>query len=77
MVELAAQQPGFLGVDSVRDTTRTGITVSYWRDLESIRMWKRNSEHTIARNQKNAFYLHYNVKIALVEREYEFSLLDQ
>lgn len=75
MVALAAVQPGFLGVDSVRDAERTGITVSYWKDLESIRNWKRNSEHTIARNQRDAFYLYYNTRIALVEREYEFSLI--
>ena len=29
MVELAAQQPGFLGVESVRNTEGVGITVSY------------------------------------------------
>ncbi|MGB2881397.1 MAG: antibiotic biosynthesis monooxygenase, partial [Rhodoferax sp.] len=42
MVELAAQQPGYLGVESARETV--GITVSYWADLESIRAWKANAE---------------------------------
>lgn len=37
MMDLAAQQPGFLGVESVRE--ELGITVSYWRDLESIKDW--------------------------------------
>ena len=33
MVELAAEQPGYLGVESTRDpATRLGITISYWRD---------------------------------------------
>ncbi|MEO2027757.1 MAG: antibiotic biosynthesis monooxygenase, partial [Fuerstiella sp.] len=36
MTELAAQQDGFLGVESVREEVGTGITVSYWRDRESI-----------------------------------------
>jgi heme-degrading monooxygenase HmoA len=44
MLELAAQQPGFLGVDSVRDS-ELGITVSYWRDIESIKAW-RNTYRT-------------------------------
>ena len=35
MVELAEQQDGFLGVESARN--ELGITVSYWKDLESIR----------------------------------------
>ena len=35
MVELAEQQPGFLGVESARNDV--GITVSYWADLDSIK----------------------------------------
>lgn len=38
MVEMAQKQDGFLGVESARN--EIGITVSYWRDLESIRKWK-------------------------------------
>jgi len=34
MVELALKQPGFLGIESARESV--GITVSYWTDLESI-----------------------------------------
>ena len=43
MVELAEQQPGFLGVESAR--VDVGITVSYWADLESIKHWKVNADH--------------------------------
>ena len=39
MVELAQKQAGFLGIESVRDGL--GITVSYWKDEESIRKWKQ------------------------------------
>ncbi|MBA1276163.1 hypothetical protein GYM54_14200 [Pseudomonas sp. MTM4] len=34
MLELAALQPGFLGVESARDGV--GITVSYWANLKAI-----------------------------------------
>ena len=34
MVELAKQQPGFLGIESVKE--KLGISVSYWKDLASI-----------------------------------------
>ena len=34
MIELAQKQEGFLGIESARE--ELGITVSYWRDLESI-----------------------------------------
>jgi len=46
MVELVKKQDGFLGFESVREGI--GITVSYWRDLESINKWKENIEHQVA-----------------------------
>ncbi len=42
MVELAREQEGFIDVKSASRTSEGfGITVSYWRDLESIRKWKK------------------------------------
>ncbi len=35
MLELANKQSGFLGVESARN--EIGITLSYWKDLESIK----------------------------------------
>ena len=35
MIELASEQNGFLGVETVKE--ELGITVSYWKDLESIK----------------------------------------
>lgn len=49
MVELAQQQPGFLGLDSARQEGEQGITVSYWKDLESIHLWRDHSEHMVAK----------------------------
>ncbi|MBK6320825.1 MAG: antibiotic biosynthesis monooxygenase [Burkholderiales bacterium] len=69
MVELAAQQPGYLGVESARETV--GITVSYWADLESIRAWKANAEHLDAqRLGHQKWYAAFKVRIAKVERDY-------
>lgn len=71
MVELAAQQPGYLGVESAR--SEVGITVSYWDSLEAIRHWKRNAEHLIAQERgRNEWYSSYKTRIALVERDYGF-----
>ena len=44
--KLVRIQPGFLGFELARE--ETGITVSYWKDLESIQNWKENSVHSIA-----------------------------
>lgn len=70
MVELAKQQPGFLGIESARN--EIGITVSYWKDLESIRQWKQHAEHQLAQKMgKEKWYSHYKTRICKVEREYE------
>jgi heme-degrading monooxygenase HmoA len=71
MLELAIQQDGYLGIESVRDGL--GITVSYWRDLESIRKWKEQSEHKIAQGRgRKEWYKSFKTRIALVERDYGF-----
>lgn len=69
MLELAAQQPGFLGVESARDDL--GITLSYWTDLEAINLWKNNIEHQQAQSLgRGQWYSDYQVRIAKVERAY-------
>jgi len=73
MMELASQQDGFLGVESAREDI--GITVSYWRDLVSIKRWKHHSDHTIARNKgREIWYKYFKTRIAIVERDYEFGI---
>ena len=69
MLELAAQQPGFLGVESARQSV--GITVSYWASLESIRAWKKHAEHTLARERgRQVWYREFKTRIAKIERDY-------
>ncbi|MDD4994295.1 MAG: antibiotic biosynthesis monooxygenase [Paludibacter sp.] len=71
MVELARQQDGFLGVESARE--EIGITVSYWRDLESIKKWKEHTEHKIARDKgREIWYKSFKTRITRVERDYDF-----
>ncbi|MUT64583.1 antibiotic biosynthesis monooxygenase [Paenibacillus sp. NEAU-GSW1] len=73
MEELARRQPGFIGVESVRDASGSGITVSYWESLEAIRDWKRNEEHLSAQQKgRDQWYSQYRVRICKVEREYGF-----
>ena len=71
MVDLAAQQPGFLGVESVRDADGVGITVSYWENEAAILAWKRNAEHREAqRRGKDEWYAAFQLRVCRVEREY-------
>lgn len=71
MLELARQQDGFLGIESARE--EIGITVSYWRDENSIRKWKENMDHTFARQKgRKEWYSQFKVRISKVERDYKF-----
>ena len=69
MVQLATEQPGFLGIESAREGL--GITVSYWLDLESIKQWKANAEHLVAQKRgREQWYSSFKTRIAKVERDY-------
>ena len=73
MEELASQQAGYLGHESVRDGL--GITISYWKDLDSIRNWKQNLEHLQAQEMgKSHWYSAYKTRICKVERDYGFEI---
>jgi heme-degrading monooxygenase HmoA len=71
MLQLASQQPGYLGVEHARETM--GITVSYWESLEAISAWKSQADHLKAQALgKAAWYSHYKVRICKIEHEYSF-----
>ncbi len=72
MEDLAKRQPGFLGIESARDTV--GITVSYWKDLHAIAHWKKHTDHLMAQKKGiSDWYSWYKVRVCLVEREYDFT----
>lgn len=71
MVELASKQPGFLGVESAREQSGLGITVSYWDSLDSIQRWKENLSHQKAQEKgKKDWYSSYITRICKVEKDY-------
>jgi heme-degrading monooxygenase HmoA len=71
MVELAAQQPGFLGVESARTPDGLGITVSYWSTEQVIAAWKAHADHKIAQETgQRLWYSNYHLRVAKVERDY-------
>ena len=64
MFQLAAKQPGYLGVGSARVSNGFGITVSYWQDLASIEGWRTNSEHFEAqRLGREKWYQSYSLRL--------------
>lgn len=71
MSALVEQQPGFLGVESARNSDGLGITVSYWDSLDAITSWRDHSAHQVAQEKgREIWYGAYTARICKVEREY-------
>lgn len=69
--ELAAEQPGYLGIESTRDTGGFGITVSYWAAENDVVNWRNVSKHQLAQKLgRERWYDDYVVRVAKVERAY-------
>lgn len=74
MLELAREQPGFLGVESAREDG-LGITVSYWASEAAILAWKRQAEHSQVREQgRTTWYSAFHTRVCKVERDYTFQI---
>ncbi len=66
---LVKEQPGYLGMESARNDV--GITVCYWKDMNSIKNWSKNLVHMEAKQKgKSDWYKQYKVRISKVEVEY-------
>lgn len=70
LVELARQQPGFLGIESGFQKG-FALAVSYWDSLEAIQAWSVNAQHMMAKERgKTVWFRKYVTRIAKVERVY-------
>ncbi|MCW2793790.1 MAG: hypothetical protein JWO76_2888 [Nocardioides sp.] len=70
MFALAAEQPGYLGVETARDDG-LGITVSYWADDAAAAAWKQVAEHVVAQERgATTWYDDYRIRVATVTRAY-------
>jgi len=73
MEALAANQPGYLGLEHAGDP-RGAITVSYWQTEQDLLAWKQVVEHQEAqRRGKAEWYRQYEVRVCKVERAYGFA----
>ena len=75
MTEIATL-PGFISKETFDDVDRPGrrITISWWTDADALRGWMRNAPHRRAMELgKREIFSHYNIKIATVERETDWT----
>lgn len=74
MDALAAAQPGYRGIDSVRGAGGVGITVSYWADEASAVAWRKHPEHAAIREAgRGRWYRWYRLHVAEIGRSYAWS----
>jgi len=71
MEALAAEQPGYRGIESARGDDRFGITVSFWADEASALAWRKHPRHAEIREAgRGRWYARYEVIIAEATRGY-------
>lgn len=73
MLELAREQPGFLGVESARGDDGVGITISYWSSLEAVAAWRAHPEHLeVQARGRGQWYADFDLRVARVESARRF-----
>ena len=75
MKERVKEYDGFLGEEPCKNLENEDIyiTIFYWRDRVSMQAWRNDPEHKrIQRLGKDRILKWYEIKIAEVEREYEW-----
>jgi len=73
MEDLAERQDGYLGMENARSGDGLSITLSYWRDEEAARNWKRNADHLGAQKLgREKWYQRFILRVATVTRDYGF-----
>ena len=73
MDRIAAQQDGYIGMDSTRGPDGLGITVSYWTNEDSAKAWRDHPEHAAIRDAgRDRWYSDYSLHVAQVTRSYDW-----
>ncbi len=64
---------GYLGCESLRNEHEWGITISYWKNIEAVNTWRKNTIHQQAKNKGRAqWYTQYAVRITEVKEDHLF-----
>lgn len=72
MDELSAQQPGYLGMTSVREG-KLSTTVSYWASEAAARAWGQHPEHRQAQEAgRNRWYSSFSLQVVQIVRAYDW-----
>jgi heme-degrading monooxygenase HmoA len=70
---LLAQIDGFISIERFESLTEPGkiLSLSYWRDEESVRQWRNLEEHRrVQRAGRQSIFADYRLRVASVIRDY-------
>jgi heme-degrading monooxygenase HmoA len=73
LAPLLAQVDGFISVERFESLSTKGklLSLSFWRDEESVRAWRRQEQHRAAQIAGRGGVLeHYRLRVAAVIRDY-------
>ena len=74
MVELAAQSPGFLGIDGYAGEDGSELAVARFESSEAIAQWRDDPRHVQARERgRQEFFDSYEITIGTAWRHYDWS----
>ena len=73
MLELVAQQPGFISFKSFSAPDGERVSISEFQSEEAVAAWRSNMEHSLARAKgRDSFYQQFKVQVCTPVRAYEF-----
>ncbi len=74
LMEKARAAPGFVDVKSFTAADGERLTIVWWKDLETLRMWREDPEHRVAQEKgRQLWYRWYDTEVAEVVRQSRFS----
>lgn len=71
-----AKAEGFVAIERFESLTTRGkfVSISFWRDEESLRRWRNLAQHRAAQKQGRAgVFADYRLRVAEVTRDYSMS----
>jgi heme-degrading monooxygenase HmoA len=77
MLENVNSQNRFIEIESYREKSGKGVTISYWKSIAAIQEWREHSAHLrVHKYGCEVTYSNYSIKIWKVQREYNFKRTD-
>ncbi|MBE0129484.1 antibiotic biosynthesis monooxygenase family protein [Citrobacter amalonaticus] len=70
---LLSDTPGFISIERFQSLNQSGkiLSLSWWKDEESVAEWKRNIMHQAAQEEgRQSIFSFYRIRVASVLRDY-------